>query len=262
MPGPLARLRRRADQSAAGSWPPAGSDPNEPLDRGVARRRLRALRRMRDDLLVELGAIVYEQRRHGRDDRELVDRKTAEVARIDGEARALDAALRGVAPAGAHPPLPAPAGNGAGSAVPTPAAPSQQATPAEKVAAPSEASPPAHAPAHSDASPAAGPAEAQPAPEPTAPSEQATAETERPLAPPPPRRKSPVDVGSPLPEPTARRVDRFGGTGPQSPQGESAPGEPAPEPQADSPATEPQADTSSGDESEKPETPATPGERQ
>jgi hypothetical protein len=57
------------------------------------RRRLRELRRLREAQLIELGALVLEAHRHGRDDSPVVKRKAAEAATIDSEARALEQAL-------------------------------------------------------------------------------------------------------------------------------------------------------------------------
>ena len=103
----LKRLRDRAvakaDELAAGTEQPAGQDPAETesaaatrptaRERGSMRRRLRRLHRTRDALLLELGALVLELHRQGRQDSELVQRKTEELRAIDDEARGLARAL-------------------------------------------------------------------------------------------------------------------------------------------------------------------------
>lgn len=101
----LKRLRDRAvakaDELAAGSEAPAGQEPPDPdaqprptaRERGTMRRRLRRLRRTRDALLFELGAIVFELHRRGRRDSELVQRRIEELRTIDDEARGLAHAL-------------------------------------------------------------------------------------------------------------------------------------------------------------------------
>jgi len=57
------------------------------------RRRLRQQNRMREALLVDLGALVYELHRHGRREPELLQAKAAELTAVDGEVRALADAL-------------------------------------------------------------------------------------------------------------------------------------------------------------------------
>jgi ribosomal protein L37E len=100
----LKRLRSRAaeriDALAAGTAVPAGQDgaAGDPegataRERGSMRRRLRELRRAREALLLELGALVFELHRRGRDNSELVDRKAAELEELDVEANALARAL-------------------------------------------------------------------------------------------------------------------------------------------------------------------------
>jgi hypothetical protein len=61
--------------------------------RGAMRRRLRELGRVREALLLELGAIVYEMHRNRRPDTPLAREKVAELARLEHEARGLAAAL-------------------------------------------------------------------------------------------------------------------------------------------------------------------------
>ena len=105
MPSLLRRAYRRAaatvDRVAAGSQPPAGQDPPAPgserrpstRERGVMRRRLRELRHRREALLLELGALVFELHRHGRQESELVASRAEAIATLDEEARALATAL-------------------------------------------------------------------------------------------------------------------------------------------------------------------------
>jgi hypothetical protein len=57
------------------------------------RRRLRRQRRMREALLLDLGAIVFELHRQGRREPELLQAKAAELKAIDEEVRALADAL-------------------------------------------------------------------------------------------------------------------------------------------------------------------------
>ena len=57
------------------------------------RRRLRELRRLREAQLLELGALVLEAHRRGRDDSPVIKRKAAEAAALDDEARAIADAL-------------------------------------------------------------------------------------------------------------------------------------------------------------------------
>src|SRR5918998_4453066 len=62
-------------------------------DRGRMRRRLRQQRRMREALLLDLGALVYELHRQGRREPQLLQAKAAEVSAVDAEVRALTSAL-------------------------------------------------------------------------------------------------------------------------------------------------------------------------
>lgn len=62
-------------------------------ERGRLRRRLRRQRQMREALLLDLGAIVYELHRQGRREPELLQAKAAELKSIDEEVRALAEAL-------------------------------------------------------------------------------------------------------------------------------------------------------------------------
>jgi hypothetical protein len=94
------RLRDRVDGSARGSDVPAGIErgadavaPTGSRERGRMRRRLRELRRLREAQLLELGALVLEAHKHGRDDTPVIKRKAAEAASTDAEARAVAEAL-------------------------------------------------------------------------------------------------------------------------------------------------------------------------
>ena len=94
------RVADSVDRAAAGAAVPAGFDAGEPAgraprarDRGRARRRLRRVRRVRDALLIELGALMLELRRQGREAPELVTRKLDELAAVDAEERAVARAL-------------------------------------------------------------------------------------------------------------------------------------------------------------------------
>jgi len=59
------------------------------------RRRLREQLRVREALLLDLGALVYELHRHGRRAPELLQHKAAELTAVDEEVRELQAALDG-----------------------------------------------------------------------------------------------------------------------------------------------------------------------
>lgn len=95
-----ARFRERVDNAARGSDVPAGIErggeiapPTSSRERGRMRRRLRELRRLREAQLLELGALVLEAHKHGRDDSPVIKAKAAEAATTDSEARALAEAL-------------------------------------------------------------------------------------------------------------------------------------------------------------------------
>jgi hypothetical protein len=94
------RWRERVDESARGSDVPAGIDrgagavaPTGSRERGRLRRRLRELRRLREAQLLELGALVLEAHKHGREDTPVIKTKAAEAAATDAEARAVAEAL-------------------------------------------------------------------------------------------------------------------------------------------------------------------------
>jgi hypothetical protein len=79
----------------AGQEPPSGETAATPVtaERGSMRKRVRRLGRMREVLLRELGALVVEMKRLGRDNPELVSRKADELVAIDEELRGLREAL-------------------------------------------------------------------------------------------------------------------------------------------------------------------------
>ena len=56
-------------------------------------RRLRAQRREREAMLLDLGALVYELHRQGQRAPELLQRKAVELGKVDREVRALEDAL-------------------------------------------------------------------------------------------------------------------------------------------------------------------------
>jgi hypothetical protein len=58
-------------------------------------RRLRAQRREREAMLLDLGALVYELHRQGQRAPELLQEKAVELGRVDREVRALEDALGG-----------------------------------------------------------------------------------------------------------------------------------------------------------------------
>src|SRR3954449_4366445 len=62
-------------------------------ERGRMRRRLRQQQRVREALLLDLGALVYELHRQGRREPELLQAKAAELSAVDDEVRALGEAL-------------------------------------------------------------------------------------------------------------------------------------------------------------------------
>lgn len=73
---------------------PAPSKPKA-RERGRMRRRLRAQTRVRDALLLDLGATVWELHRHGRREPELLQAKASQLAAVDDEVRGLVEALEG-----------------------------------------------------------------------------------------------------------------------------------------------------------------------
>jgi hypothetical protein len=78
------------DQFSAAQEPPHGPGARE---RGRMRRRLREQRQVREALLLDLGALVFELHRQGRREPELLQAKAAELIAVDTEVRALANAL-------------------------------------------------------------------------------------------------------------------------------------------------------------------------
>src|SRR4051812_2705228 len=97
----LKNLSAKAHDAAAGSPLPAGQEPPAEntaavpttAERGSMRKRARRLARLREVQLRELGALVVEMRRLGRENPELVGRKAADLLALDEELRGLRAAL-------------------------------------------------------------------------------------------------------------------------------------------------------------------------
>src|SRR3954470_16671036 len=97
----LKTLSAKAHDAAAGSPLPAGQEPPAEgappapttAERGSMRKRARRLTRLREVQLRELGALVVEMRRLGRENPELLARKAAELLALDEELRGLRAAL-------------------------------------------------------------------------------------------------------------------------------------------------------------------------
>ena len=82
---------------------PAGAEPAPPTgpsfrDRGRLRRRLRYLRRIRELGFRDLGGLVFDLDRFGRDRQDLVRAKLDALAAIDRELRSLEVALDDVRP--------------------------------------------------------------------------------------------------------------------------------------------------------------------
>ena len=57
------------------------------------RRRVRQLRRRREAMLLELGALAFEMHRQGRHEADLLTAKSEEIRAVDDEERGLSAAL-------------------------------------------------------------------------------------------------------------------------------------------------------------------------
>ena len=101
----IADVRERARNTARGSLPPAGIDPDAVPEAGpdgrsrrAIRQRLRRTRALRRARLSELGLIVSEMHARGRWNQELVDGWVRELDAADAELRGLNQALRGEVP--------------------------------------------------------------------------------------------------------------------------------------------------------------------
>jgi hypothetical protein len=104
MSGPTRRPVRRSLDDAAGPRPSPGPPAREVAsrpraaatgfrERGRLRRRLRYLRRARELGYRDLGGFIFDLHRFGREGADLVQSKLAALMAIDGELRALEAAL-------------------------------------------------------------------------------------------------------------------------------------------------------------------------
>jgi len=105
MNGPLQRIRRRRAEEPAGSPEPpavpAGTEPEALAapappsfrHRGRLRRRLRYLRRVRELGYRDVGGLVFDLRRFGRDEPRLVAAKLETLTAVDTELRGLEDAL-------------------------------------------------------------------------------------------------------------------------------------------------------------------------
>src|SRR3954471_23510748 len=97
----LKNLSAKAHDAAAGSPLPAGQEPPAEgappvattAQRGSMRKRARRLARLREVQLRELGALVVEMRRLGRENPDLITRKAGDLVALDEELRGLRAAL-------------------------------------------------------------------------------------------------------------------------------------------------------------------------
>jgi hypothetical protein len=92
------RVAATVDRVAAGSEVPAGQDPasaraTTARERGIMRRRVRRLRRVREVLLHELGALVFEMERRGRRRDVLLRHKIDQLRVVEDESAGLIAAL-------------------------------------------------------------------------------------------------------------------------------------------------------------------------
>src|SRR3954454_10572066 len=63
------------------------------IERGKLRRRLRFVRRARELALRDLGGLIFDLHRFGRERTDLVDQKLAALATLDSEMRALETLL-------------------------------------------------------------------------------------------------------------------------------------------------------------------------
>src|SRR3954447_13680338 len=71
----------------------SGTTKPTTLQRGQMRRRRRPQQRIREALLLDLGALVFELHRQGRREPELLQAKAAELTAVDEEVRGLADAL-------------------------------------------------------------------------------------------------------------------------------------------------------------------------
>src|SRR3954463_4256687 len=125
MAGPFARLRRGESMEPTPDTPTESQDAEAPateptapaeqpvvvaeapvaadtvpgdetpgfIERGKLRRRLRFVRRARELALRDLGGLIFDLHRFGRERTDLVDQKLAALATLDSEMRALETLL-------------------------------------------------------------------------------------------------------------------------------------------------------------------------
>lgn len=79
-------------EQPADATAPADETPGF-VERGKLRRRLRYVRRAREVALRDLGGLVFDLHRFGRDRSDLVEQKLAALSTLDGEMRALESLL-------------------------------------------------------------------------------------------------------------------------------------------------------------------------
>jgi hypothetical protein len=92
MTGPMQRISRRRTSGSKGSKRPPGEQANF-RDRGKLRRRLRFLRRTRELAFRDVGGLLFDMRRFGRDRPDLIEAKLGALAAVDEELRALERVL-------------------------------------------------------------------------------------------------------------------------------------------------------------------------
>jgi hypothetical protein len=93
---PHDEVAEQADEAAppnGAAGAPQGPTVPGARERGRMRRRLRRQQRVREALLLDLGALVYELHRQNRREPELLQAKAAELTVVDREVRALADAL-------------------------------------------------------------------------------------------------------------------------------------------------------------------------
>jgi hypothetical protein len=89
---PAATAEAQPVEGAPADTEPGDEEPGF-LERSQLRRRLRTVRRTREVALRDLGGLVFDLHRFGRQRTDLVDHKLAALATLDSEMRALESAL-------------------------------------------------------------------------------------------------------------------------------------------------------------------------
>jgi hypothetical protein len=96
-PAPDAAATAAPDATAPADAVAADHLPGEPtpgfVERGRLRRRLRYVRRAREVALRDLGGLVFDLHRFGRERTDLVEQKLTALSTLDGEMRTLETAL-------------------------------------------------------------------------------------------------------------------------------------------------------------------------